>query len=91
MASTKLFEEAFKNQDPVAVASFYAEDCTVLSPLGDIRGREGWFVSCGYMANELCTGCMGGVEAFSSKCRVDHAIAGRYFARPTYLERGPCC
>ncbi len=47
MVLTKQLEEAFKNQDPVALASFYAEDCTVLSPPGEpVRGREGWFVSC---------------------------------------------
>ncbi len=42
MASTKLYEEAIRNQDPVAIASFYAEDCNVLPPVGDpIQGREG--------------------------------------------------
>ncbi len=43
MATTKQYEEAFARQDPVAVASIYAEDCTVQIPLREepLRGREG--------------------------------------------------
>ncbi len=46
MAFDKRYEESYRNQDPVATASLYTEDCTVLSSTGQlVQGREGWFVS----------------------------------------------